>query len=109
MDKQRKDILKKEILDILDQNFAFEDTDWIPAFALKLQLRERKLNPSMSEIVGTLQNLDSKGSVEFSPTIFRNANANTNANKMEGFIVRITTEGHNRMHYGRPSLLLNRA
>jgi hypothetical protein len=89
--------LKEEILEILDSEFAYQDTDSTAWFELQHELVQRGMTPELKDVVRTLSGLESEGYVALSPTLFHGTIA--------GFTVRLTTAGHNQINYGRSSLV----
>ncbi len=95
--------LQKKILEALDTGFRNDQTDWMPSFRLMAKLLGKtegeiiRQGLDMNDIAQILQDLQSKGLVEYSP-LYRESIA-------QGFTSRLTARGYNMLHYGRPSLV----
>ncbi|HET6400893.1 MAG TPA: hypothetical protein VFH95_05775 [Candidatus Kapabacteria bacterium] len=95
--------LQKTILEVLEPDFRYEQTDWIPSFRLMPRLLGKagkeiiRKGIDADDVAQMLQELQSKGLVEYSP-LYRES-------IFQGFTTRLTARGYNMLHYGRPSLV----
>jgi|SRR5665213_4195376 len=96
--------LQKTILEVLEPDFRYEETDWIPSFRLMERLLKRmrvkefvRQGITVDDVSEALEGLQSKRLVEYSPSY--------QASLRFGYTARLTARGYNMLHYGRPSLV----
>ncbi len=95
--------IQRKILEVLEPDFRYEQTDWIPSFRLMSRLLTKsgkeiiRQGIDAQDVAQMLQELQSQGLVEYSP-LYRES-------IFQGFTARITSRGYNMLHYGRPSLV----
>lgn len=87
---------EKEILGALMQDFAYEDTDWIPAFELADRLKKGHKKLSDAELLKSVRDLAKKHLIDWNPL---------ERNGEYGYALRLNYMGRNQYVHNRPLLI----